>query len=74
MDLERFPIVTTRYSASPKRKFSIYVISLFNGQVFDSLAPTLANSGQYCPGYLKKLKGALFKTRRRHRELKQQRF
>lgn len=35
MNLEGFTIVTTRYSVSPKRKFSIYVISLGNDQVFD---------------------------------------
>ena len=46
MNLEGFPIVTTRYSVSPKRKFSIYVISLGNDQqVFDSLAPTQGNIG-----------------------------
>ena len=45
MNLEGFTIVTTRYSVSPKRKFSIYVISLGNDQVFDSLAPTQGNIG-----------------------------
>ena len=41
MNLEGFPIVTIRYSVSPKRKVSIYVISLG----FDSLAPTQGNIG-----------------------------
>ena len=59
MDLERFPIVTTRYSASPKQKFSTYVISLFNGQVFDSLAPTLANSGPILSWIPQKIKRSL---------------
>ena len=45
MNLEGFPIVTIRYSVSPKRKFSIYVISLGNDQIFDSLAPTQGNIG-----------------------------
>ena len=45
MDLEGFPIVATRYSVSPKRKVSIYVISLGNDQVFDILAPTQGNIG-----------------------------
>ena len=45
MNLEGFPIVTIRYSVSPKQKFSIYVISLGNDQVFDSLAPTQGNIG-----------------------------
>ena len=46
MDLEGFPIVATQYSVSrPKRKFSVYVISLGNDQVFDSLAPTQGNIG-----------------------------
>ena len=45
MNLEGFPIVATRYSVSPKRKFSIYVISLGNHQVFESLAPTQGNIG-----------------------------
>ena len=45
MNVQGFPIVTTRYSVSPKRKFSIYVISLGNDQVFDSLAPTQGNIG-----------------------------
>ena len=38
-------LVATRYSVSPKRKVSIYVISLGNDQVFDSLAPTQGNIG-----------------------------
>ena len=45
MNLEGFTIVTTRYSVSPKRKFSIYIISLGNDKVFDSLAPTQGNIG-----------------------------
>ena len=46
MDLEGFPIATTRYSVSPKRKFSIYgIMVLGNDQVFDSLAPTQRNIG-----------------------------
>ena len=50
MNLEGFPIVATRYSVSPKRKLSIYGISSGYDQVFDSLAPTEGNIGQYCPG------------------------
>ena len=45
MNLEGFPIVTIRYSVSLKRKFSVYIISLGNDQVFDSLAPTQGNIG-----------------------------
>jgi len=49
MDLEGFPIVTTQYSVSPTRKFSIYVISLGNDQV-DSLASTQGHIGHcYIP-------------------------
>ena len=49
MDLEGFPVVTTQYSVSPTRKFSIYVISLGNDQV-DSLASTQGHIGHcYIP-------------------------
>ena len=65
---EGFPLVATRYSVSPKRKFYVYVFNLGNDQVFDILAPSQGNIGYYCPGYCIKLKGALCKTRQRQQE------